>query len=69
MKVAISISGETRNHNDPGVYEQFWDHMDEFTTGHECDFYGHTWTRCDSPKSEYKLKRFIKKVFEKKCSK
>jgi hypothetical protein len=60
MKVAISISGETRNHNDPGVYEQFWDHMDEFTTGHECDFYGHTWTRCDSPKSEYKLKRFIK---------
>lgn len=60
MKVAISISGETRNHNEPDIYKQFWNHMDKFTSGHDCDFYGHTWTRCDSPKSEDKLKRFVK---------
>jgi hypothetical protein len=60
MKVAISISGETRNHNDPAVYKIFWDRMDNFTAGHNCDFYGHTWTRCESPKSEDKLKRFGK---------
>jgi hypothetical protein len=49
MKIAVSVSGETRNYNDPGVHDYFTWGLRNLMEGHEYDLYGHTWSHCEWP--------------------
>lgn len=50
MKLAISISGETRLYNNEHNLQQFHVALDKLFGKYEYDLYGHTWNRCEVPK-------------------
>lgn len=49
MKLAISVSGETRLYNNEYNLQQFHVALDKLFGKYEYDLYGHTWNRCEVP--------------------
>ena len=58
MKIAISVSGETRTHNHLDSNQDFHESLEKLFGDWDYDLYGHTWQHCDRPINLYKFVDF-----------
>lgn len=55
-KIAISVSGQTRGHNQ--ISKRWMKGLFHLFDGYDIDLYGHTWDYCELPKTLDKFKEF-----------